>query len=64
MNTAKEAKWKLQNINKESDRIKANSRKTKNQIDLLEIKNAIFKMKHLKIGFKKGLDAIEEDNLY
>lgn len=21
-------------------------------------------MKHLKIGFKKGLDAIEEDNLY
>lgn len=61
---AKEAKWKLQNINKESDRIKANIRKTKDQIDLLEIKNTIFKMKHLKIGFNKGLDAIEEENLY
>lgn len=61
---AKEAKWKLQNINKESDRIKANIRKTKDQIDLLEKKNTIFKMKHLKIGFNKGLDAIEEENLY
>ena len=35
---AKEAKWKLQNINKESDKIKANIRKTKDQIDLLEKK--------------------------
>lgn len=61
---AKEAKWKLQNINKESDRIKANIRKTKDQIDLLEKKNTIFKMKHLKTGFNKGLDAIEEENLY
>lgn len=45
---AKEAKWKLQNINKESDRIKANSRKTKNQIDLLEIKNYNFQNETFK----------------
>lgn len=40
---AKEAKWKLQNINKESDRIKANSRKTESDRPSIEIKNAIFK---------------------
>lgn len=43
--------------------IKGSSRKTKSQIYLLEMKNIIFKVKHLKVEFNKGLDVTEQENL-
>lgn len=53
LNILKENK-NLKNVNSDSKIIKVNRRKAKNQIDLLENKNKIFKTMNLKVGLTRG----------